>query len=131
MALCFWVLVLLQCDSYGFSELVSVHGKAQLAGNGRSMATSGRGTGMVGYNVQTAVDTEHHLIVAHEVTNVGNDRGQLLNMAKQAQEAIEAENLQVVAYHGYFKGEETLAGDKAGTDVTLPKPQTSGAQAEG
>ena len=99
--------------------------------NARSMATSGRGTGMVGYNVQTAVDTEHHLIVAHEVTNVGNDRGQLLNMAKQAQEAIEAENLQVVAYHGYFKGEETLAGDKAGTDVTLPKPQTSGAQAEG
>jgi len=97
----------------------------------RSMATSGRGTGMVGYNVQTAVDTKHHLIVAHEVTNVGNDRGQLFNMAKQAQEAIEVENLKVVADRGYFKGEEILACDEAGIEVTLPKPQTSGAQAEG
>ena len=97
----------------------------------RSMATSGRGTGMVGYNVQTAVDTKYHLIVAHEVTNVGNDRGQLFNMAKQAQEAIEVENLKVVADRGYFKGEEILACDEAGIEVTLPKPQTSGAQAEG
>ncbi len=43
----------------------------------RSMATSGRGSGVVGYNVQVAVDTEHHLIVTHEVTNVGNDTSQL------------------------------------------------------
>ena len=43
----------------------------------RSMATSGRGTGIVGYNVQTAVDAKHHMIVAHEVTNVGHDRDQL------------------------------------------------------
>src|SRR5262249_26426825 len=35
----------------------------------RSMATSGRGSGVVGYNVQVAVDTKHHLIVTHEVTN--------------------------------------------------------------
>ncbi len=45
------------------------------------MATSGRGTGMVGYNVQTAVDTKHHLIVAHEVTNVGHDRAQLAQLS--------------------------------------------------
>jgi transposase len=63
----------------------------------RSMATSGRGTGMVGYNVQTAVDDKHHLIIAHEVTNVGNDHGQLSNMANQAREKIEAESLTVVA----------------------------------
>ena len=53
----------------------------------RSMATSGRGSGTVGYNVQVAVDTEHHLIVTHEVTNVGNDRAQLSPMAKQSKAA--------------------------------------------
>ena len=58
----------------------------------RSMATSGRGTGIVGYNVQTAVDTKHHLIVAHEVTNVGHDRTQLASMAKQARKATGKED---------------------------------------
>ena len=56
----------------------------------RSMATSGRGSGVVGYNVQVAVETEHHLIVTHEVTNVGNDRAQLAPMAKAAQETLGA-----------------------------------------
>ena len=97
----------------------------------RSMATSGRGTGMVGYNVQTAVDTTHHLVVAHEVTNVGHDRTQLSNMAKQAKEAIGTDELEVVADRGYFKGEEILACDQAGIKTYLPKPQTSGSQAEG
>jgi len=97
----------------------------------RSMATSGRGTGMVGYNVQTAVDAEHHLIVAHEVTNVGNDRSQLFNMATQARDAMGAEDLSVVADRGYFKGEEILKCHQAGIEVTLPKPQTSGSQAAG
>ncbi len=69
----------------------------------RSMATSGRGTGMVGYNVQTAVDTTHHLIVAHEVTNVGHDRTQLANMAQQAKAMMETEELEVVADRGYFQ----------------------------
>ncbi len=97
----------------------------------RSMATSGRGTGVVGYNVQTAVDAKHHLIVAHEVTNVGHDRTQLANMAKQAKEAIETDELTVVADRGYFKGEEILACDKAGITTYLPKPQTSGNMAKG
>jgi transposase len=72
----------------------------------RSMATSGRGSGIVGYNVQTAVDAQHHLIVAHEVTNVGNDREQLSNMAGQAKAAMSVETLEVLADRGYFKGEE-------------------------
>ncbi len=97
----------------------------------RSMATSGRGTGMVGYNVQTAVDTKNHLVVAHEVTNVGHDRAQLFNMAQQAKEAVGAEELEVVADRGYFKGEEILECENAGITTYLPKPQTSGSQAEG
>jgi len=68
----------------------------------RSMATSGRGTGMVGYNVQVAVDAQHHLIVAHEVTNVGHDRSQLTSMATLARDAIGADLLTAVADRGYF-----------------------------
>jgi len=97
----------------------------------RSMATSGRGTGMVGYNVQTAVDTKHHLIVAHEVTNVGHDRTQLANMAQQAKAAMATDELSVVADRGYFKGAEILACDEAGITTYLPKPQTSGNLAKG
>src|SRR5262245_7740767 len=69
----------------------------------RSMATSGRGTGIVGYNVQAAVDTEHHIIVAHEVTNVGHDRTHLAMMAKSAQEATGQDKMTVLADRGYFK----------------------------
>jgi transposase len=97
----------------------------------RSMATSGRGSGVVGYNVQVAVETEHHLIVAHEVTNVGSDRSQLATMAKEAKAVLRVEKLDAVADRGYFNGEEILACDQAGIAVTLPKPMTSGAKAEG
>ena len=92
----------------------------------RSMATSGRGSGMVGYNVQTAVDEKHHLIVAHEVTNIGTDRSQLHNMASQAKKVIGTVHLRVVADRGYFKGDEILACDEASITSYLPRPQTSG-----
>lgn len=95
----------------------------------RSMKT--RGTGIVGYNVQTAVDVKHHLIVAHEVTNVGNDRTQLKNMATQAKEAIDTDELTVVADRGYFNGEEIKACEDVGIKTYLPKCQTSGNQAKG
>lgn len=97
----------------------------------RAMATSGRGTGVVGYNVQTAVDTRHHLIVAHEVTNLGHDRTQLFNMAKQAQEVMGTDELDAVADRGYFKGEQILACDEANITTWLPKPQTSGSTKKG
>jgi hypothetical protein len=86
----------------------------------RSMATSGRGSGMVGYNVQTAVDTKHHMIVAHEVTNVGTDRSQLYAIAKKTKAALGTDILDVVADRGYYKSEEILACEKAGITVTLP-----------
>ncbi len=97
----------------------------------RSMATSGRGSGVVGYNVQVAVDTNHHLIVTHDVTNVGNDRSQLARMAKQTKATLGADGLEVVADRGYFSSEEILACSEAGITVTLPKPMTSGNRAKG
>ena len=97
----------------------------------RSMATSGRGSGVVGYNVQVAVDTKHHLIITHEVTNVGTDRSQLSPVAKEAKATLEVEKLDAVADRGYFSGEEILACENAGITVTLPKPMTSNSKAEG
>jgi transposase len=96
----------------------------------RAMATS-TSRGLVGYNVQTAVETEHHLIVAHEVTNVGSDRRQLARMAKQAQEIMPDQELQAIADRGYFNGEEVLACDQAGITAYVSKPMTSEARAEG
>lgn len=97
----------------------------------RSMATSGRGSGLVGYNVQAVVDCEHHLIVTHDVINVGNDRTQLSPMARQAKAVLQAEKLDVVADRGYFDSQEILSCENAGIEVTLPKPMTSGAKAQG
>jgi transposase len=97
----------------------------------RSMATSGRGSGVVGYNVQVAVDTMHHLIIAHEVTNSGTDRAQLANMGRQAKEVLGVDTLEAVADRGYYSGEEIKACDDDGIKVTLPKPMTSGAKSEG
>src|SRR5471032_2626508 len=89
----------------------------------RSMATSGRGSGVVGYNVQVAVDTEHHLIITHEVTNVGTDRSQLAT--------LQSDTLDAVADRGYFSSEEILACEEAGITVTLPKPMISNSKAAG
>jgi transposase len=97
----------------------------------RSMATSGRGTGVVGYNVQIAVDTKHHLIVAEEVTNEGHDRAQLARMAKRAKDAVGGDELTVLADRGYFTGEEILECTREGITPMVPKPLTSNSKAEG
>lgn len=97
----------------------------------RSMATSGKGTGVVGYNVQVAVDAEHHLIVAHEVTNVGHDRDQLASMAEHAREATGIKDLSVVADRGYFSGTEILACDEVGITAYVPRPLPSTSKADG
>jgi transposase len=97
----------------------------------RSMATSGRGSGVVGYNVQVAVEAGHHLIVTHEVTNEGSDRSQLSPMAKETKATLDVEKLDAVADRGYFNGEQILACEEAGITVTLPKPMTSNSKAEG
>ena len=90
-----------------------------------------RGSGMVGYNVQSAVDSQHHLIIAHEVTNIGSDRNQLARMAKQAKAVMGHETLDVVADRGYYSGNEIRTCEQAGIDAYLPKPNTSGNKAKG
>src|SRR5437879_4201845 len=97
----------------------------------RSMATSGRGSGVVGYNVQVAVDTEHHLIVTHEVTNSGWDRAQLANIAKQAKTVLTVVGAGAVADRGPLGPPRSLACEQADITVTLPKPMTSGATSDG
>jgi len=97
----------------------------------RSMATSGRGSGIVGYNVQTAVEAEHHLIVAHDVVMTGSDRQELAAMSAKAKAAMGVENLQVLADRGYFSGEEIVACEAIGVTPCVPKPLTSGAKADG
>ncbi len=95
----------------------------------RSM--NARGSGIVGYNVQAAVDVRHHLIVAHEVTNVGTDRRHLTRMATQAREAIGVENLSVVADRGYYRADELRSCEQAGITAYVPKAETSGNKAKG
>ena len=81
--------------------------------------------------MQVAVDTVNHLIVTHEVTNIGSDRAQLANVAREAKAVLQVDQLEAVADRGYFNGEEILACVQAGIWVTLPKPMTSGAKSEG
>jgi transposase len=95
----------------------------------RSMKT--RGTGIVGYNVQAAVEPEHHLIVAHEVTNVGSDRAQLAAMAERAREAMDTKELSAVADRGYFSGTQIVDCEEAGITAYVPKPLTSSGRKAG
>jgi transposase len=97
----------------------------------RAMTNRGIGTGIVGYNVQAAVDVQHHLIVAHEVTNSGSDRGQLSGMAQQAQTAMGTASLEALADRGYYKGEDILACERAGITPSVPKTLNSSAKADG
>jgi transposase len=97
----------------------------------RAMATTSRKPRVVGYNVQSAVETKHHLIVAHEVTNLGYDRDALAMMVRAAREEMSSDDIEAVADKGYYKGEEIVACEEAGIPVTVPKPHTSNAGAHG
>jgi len=96
----------------------------------RSMMKAGGGS-TVGYNVQTAVDSKHHLIAAHEVTNAPTDRSQLASMADQARTALDAKALTVIADPGYYKGEEIVDCYAAGIKALVPKTDTSPGKAKG
>ena len=97
----------------------------------RAMASAGTSIGQVGYNLQAAVDTDNHIIVAHEVINLGHDRTSLANMSEQARAATGTDALTVLADRGYFSGPEILACEAAGITPICPKPLTSGAKADG
>lgn len=118
----------------GIGEQLSESSETQVSltdPDARSMRTKSKSSGIVGYNVQTAVDAENHLIVAHDVTNTGSDRSQLSRMAKQAKESMGKETLTALADRGYYKGEEILACEQAGITPYVPKTQTSNNQAKG
>ena len=97
----------------------------------RAMASAGTGTGLVGYNLQAAVDTDSHIVVAHEVINLSHDRASLASMGEQAREATGTTMLTVLADRGYFSGPQVLACEEAGMVPICPKPLTSGAKADG
>lgn len=97
----------------------------------RSMATTARMPRVVGYNVQTAVEADNHLIVAHEVTMFGYDKDALSMMAVAARDAMAADQIGAIADKGYYKGEEIVACEEAGISVVVPKPMTSNAAARG
>ncbi len=97
----------------------------------KSMTTTPRMPKVVGYNVQTAVEAKHHLIVAHEVTTFGYDRDALSTMAIAARDAMGADKIEAIADKGYFKSEEIFACETAGITATVSKPLTSGAAARG
>ncbi|MBT5228990.1 MAG: transposase [Methylococcales bacterium] len=95
------------------------------------MQSNGTIKGLIGYNVQSAVDTKHHLIVAHDVTNNGSDRSQLSKISRMSKEAMHVDKLSVVADRGYYKGKEIQSCDDAGISAYVCRPQTSGSQATG
>ena len=97
----------------------------------RSMATTSKQPRVVGYNVQSVVETKHHLIVTHEVTNHGYDRDALSTMARAAKDVMASDKIEAIADKGYYSGEEIVAAERAGITVTVPKPNTSNAGASG
>ena len=97
----------------------------------RNLISAIWGSGVVGYNVQTPIDTTHHLIVDHDVTTSGSDRAQLARMATRTKAALGTDTLEVVANRGYFNSEEILACHEANITVKLPKPMTSGSRSKG
>jgi len=113
-------------------QLPAAEGQISLTDpDARSMNSAGKGTGTVGYNVQTAVDTKNHMIIAHEVTNVGHDRSHLTEMSRRAREALGTQSLTTLADRGYFSGEEIRKCQQAGMTPLVPKPLTSGSRADG
>ena len=121
-------------------ELSDIGVQMDASGNGqialtdpdaRCMSSRGRDTTIVGYNVQTAVDAKHHLIVAHDVTNVGSDRAQLSPMADKARDAMGTEQLTALADRGYFSGEQIRQCEEKGITTFVPKSLTSGNRAQG
>jgi transposase len=97
----------------------------------RAMSTNARSSGTVGYNVQAAVDTKHHLIVAHDVSTAMGDRKQLTRMSNQSQEATGVEDLEVIADRGYYNMEEIKSTVDAGITPYVPKSLTSGNKSKG
>jgi hypothetical protein len=97
----------------------------------RSMATTARMPRIVGYNAQSTVVADNHLIVAHDVTMLGPNRDALSMMASTARDEMTTDQLTAIPDKGYYKGEEIVASEEVGISVVVPKPMTSNAAARG
>ena len=82
------------------------------------------------YNVQTAVDTKHHLIVSHDIDKAA-DRGQLTSVAKQVQQAMNKKDITVLADKGYFSRLDIKASHDLGITANVPQTDTSGSARKG
>jgi len=120
------------CELKALEEEVNNHPDKQLSTvdpDSRLMKTQGM-TRAVCYNMQSAVDTKHHLIVAHEVTNKP-DRGQLCQVAKEVQIALGKKDVTVIADTGYYSGPDIKDTQDAGMVALVPKSDTSGSEKKG
>ena len=115
-----------QVKYQGYLKQMEESGQSQLSltdPDSRAMPNSPKAP--VGYNVQTAVDSKHHLIVAQDVTNEVTDRDQLSPMAIEAKATLGVDQLKAVADMGYAHGKELKVCLEAGIEPYVPRPDTS------
>lgn len=111
--------MLTQLEQSGRSQVSHTDADARL------MKKSTSKDSIVGYNIQSAVDAGHHLIVDIEATTQGNDQGQLNATAQRAKTELGTDTLTVIADGGYYATNDLKAAEAQGIRVHVPAPADS------